>query len=326
MSLKTRRIIYLLFILAFVIISVVVLLYTSGYRYNFKKGVMQKTGVLVVESYPKDMKIWINDELKEEKTPAVISSLLPQKYNIKVGRSGYQIWEKDVRIYPARSTFIDYIEVFKSPSTPVYNKKHTEESGRYTLSDSYSRDIYKFYTIKKENRIYIEKENILSSTTSTVSTLPVSVYKFLNFEGVSRYFSVKDILNDIIYIFRIDNFGNIKDSYIFKPAKGMDFNNDNDKVMYFNDYEIWITDLNSGRKYMIVRLSKKIDDAIWSESDRSIIYISQDKVYAIEAYDLADRMQYILGEAKNARSLLYLKKGVLYIEDSKDGVWSMQIQ
>jgi len=60
MKLRYRRLIYSTFIFIFVILTPIIILYTSGYRYNFKKRTIEKTGILYLESKPKDALILIN--------------------------------------------------------------------------------------------------------------------------------------------------------------------------------------------------------------------------------------------------------------------------
>ena len=52
-DLALRRTIYILFIVIFLIAAPLVVLYSEGYRYNLKRGKIQKTGILIISSLPK---------------------------------------------------------------------------------------------------------------------------------------------------------------------------------------------------------------------------------------------------------------------------------
>lgn len=112
MTLKYRRLLYSTFILAFVVITPLVILYTAGYRYNFKKNKIEKTGILYLESSPKDAKIFINGKFKDE-TPTRFSKMLPDTYQIEVIKDGYHPWEKNVEIRSNLTTFNRDIVLFK---------------------------------------------------------------------------------------------------------------------------------------------------------------------------------------------------------------------
>ncbi len=326
MTIRTKRIIYSVFILGFFVVSFYVVMKTTGYKYNIKKGILQKTGVLVVESYPRKMSVWIDGQLVKERTPTVITDLLPREYNIKIGRQGYKIWEKNIRVYPSRSSFVDYVEVFKENPDIMYGADLDRDSQEPIETDVYEKDVFKFYFKKNKSNIFLTKENIISGKKSVESNLPISSYKFFDFGIDKKYLVVKDIVNDIFYLFFMDGFWNIDDSLVFKDIKNIYFNKKYDEILMLNDYEIWIVSLKTGKKDLIVRLSKKIDDAVWSESERSIIYITDDRIYAIESHEIIDRMQYEIGYIKDIKDILYIEKGFLYLKTAGGDIVSADIQ
>ena len=63
MNLICRRIVYLIFVSAFFIVTPLILMYTQGYRYNFAKSRVQKTGILIISSLPKKAEIYLNGKL-----------------------------------------------------------------------------------------------------------------------------------------------------------------------------------------------------------------------------------------------------------------------
>jgi len=101
MSLKTRRIIFILFIIIFIIITPLIISYASGYRFSFPRKIIQKTGLLVLDSRPPGAKIYINDKLYQlffnkyfsnknnyTTTPAKIKGILPNEYNVRLELGG----------------------------------------------------------------------------------------------------------------------------------------------------------------------------------------------------------------------------------------------
>src|SRR3989338_2860476 len=70
-NLAWRRAVYVFFIIVFLIVTPLVVLYSQGYRYNFKRGKVQKTGILIISSIPKSADIYLNNQLvTQNQTPA----------------------------------------------------------------------------------------------------------------------------------------------------------------------------------------------------------------------------------------------------------------
>lgn len=130
MPLKYRRIVYIIFILAFFIATPIILTYSMGYRYNFKKNKFEKTGILFINLNQKDANIYLNGELyknkvkkfslipkfmagKIEKNNEIMISLLPGEYDLKISKYGYWTWEKKFNVYPNITTFTPKIFLFK---------------------------------------------------------------------------------------------------------------------------------------------------------------------------------------------------------------------
>ncbi len=114
MTLLHRRIVYITFIIIFLIATPLIVLYTQGYRYNFQKGRVQKTGILKITSTPKKAEIWLNGiKFDSKETPAKIEYVLPGDYEIRLQKSGYYNWQKKLTVYENGTTFAENILLFK---------------------------------------------------------------------------------------------------------------------------------------------------------------------------------------------------------------------
>lgn len=126
MTLKTRRILFIIFIIAFFTITPLVILYANGYKLSLQGKILQKTGMLVLDSNPKGAKIYINGKPKKlflkffnQKnnfiiTPAKIKNVLPGDYLVKIEKNGYWAWEKKLTVKPGMATFAEDINLFKN--------------------------------------------------------------------------------------------------------------------------------------------------------------------------------------------------------------------
>ncbi len=134
MKLKTRRIIALTFIIAFLITAPILILYTAGYRYNFKKNELKKTGALFLETEPKGADVYLNDIQRKETTPAHITNVFPNTYKIRLEKQGYYNWEKELEIKASQTTFSEDIILFKN-SSPISIETGEEVLELYQTDD-----------------------------------------------------------------------------------------------------------------------------------------------------------------------------------------------
>ena len=125
MTLKTRRILYIFFILLFLTITPLISLYASGYKIG-QEFRIEKTGILILDSKPAGATIYLDDKAQrvfwkkyfnpEEsyiQTPAKIKNLLPGEYFVRIEAPGYWPWQKKLKIEPGQSTFAEDVRLFK---------------------------------------------------------------------------------------------------------------------------------------------------------------------------------------------------------------------
>jgi hypothetical protein len=169
MSLKTRRILFILFILIFLTITPLVISYATGYKFVLGKKVLQKTGMLILDTEPEGAKIYLNEKpqqlffkkyyKKEESfitTPAKVKNLLPGEYNVKLELDGYWDWQKKLEIKPGMSTFAEDINLFKK-NLPLLLVSGVVKQ----LSQSPDNKNFAIITDKELSFINLETENII---------------------------------------------------------------------------------------------------------------------------------------------------------------------
>lgn len=105
-------------ILAFLIISPAVILYTAGYRLNFKNWTMEATGVISIDVEPKTAGLFLNDIKINKKMPLRLTNRAPGAYNIKLTAHGYHDWQKDISVESNQTAYLKNISLFKQ-SLPI---------------------------------------------------------------------------------------------------------------------------------------------------------------------------------------------------------------
>lgn len=114
MNIHQRRLIVITFIALFLTAAPIVMLYTSGYRYNWQKNKVEQVGVLMLNVKPADAKLYINNGLQSTKRPLRVSHLSPNFYQVRAEKDGYYSWQKNLEIKARESTLVYDIALFKN--------------------------------------------------------------------------------------------------------------------------------------------------------------------------------------------------------------------
>jgi hypothetical protein len=113
MTLRFRRITYIIFIIIFLVVTPAIILYAAGYRYNFQKHRLQKTGILILKSRPEGARIYLSGDLQKSNTPAHLANLVPEDYLIKIEKEGFYPWQKTLPVRSRTTTFAENVTLFK---------------------------------------------------------------------------------------------------------------------------------------------------------------------------------------------------------------------
>ena len=273
MGLKTRRILYIFFILLFCILTPLISFYASGYK--FSSGLkIQKTGILIVDTEPEGAKIFLNEKIQQKfinkilknndkylSTPVKIKNLAPGEYDVKISKQGYWDWQKKLIIKSGESTYIEDVTLFKQDSPIILI------SGKYKYQNiSYNKE----YIISFANNQY----GIINLNNNTTKTFSINAST-----------SPMQIFNN---------------SEIQWPQ-------DNKKILINNII------LNAKTGEIENNLKKEIGDNIknikWAEGGNSIVYIDESN---LNKYNLASKRSEVISK-NDAINDFYYFDGAIYI-------------
>jgi len=114
MKLRNRKIVVFLLMAMFLIAAPTVLIFASGYKYNWHKHKIEKTGMIHVSTEPPGASVTVDSEPAEETTPVLIQNLLPEEYLVTVEMTGYMSWSKNLRVESGRTTFAKDLTMFST--------------------------------------------------------------------------------------------------------------------------------------------------------------------------------------------------------------------
>lgn len=102
MTKKIRTAILIVAVAVFLITAPALVLYSHGYRFDFKAGKVAKVGGLYIRALPKASEIFIDSILKKKTDflfgTALVENLLPKEYLVQIKKSGYQTWQKNLEV------------------------------------------------------------------------------------------------------------------------------------------------------------------------------------------------------------------------------------
>jgi len=111
-----RTILFFICVILFFIISGTLILYTQGYRFDFKNKKFTRIGGLFLKTFPKQVNVYLDDKFVKKTDfifgSTLIENLLPKKYKIRVEKEGYFSWEKNLEIKENNVTEARYIILF----------------------------------------------------------------------------------------------------------------------------------------------------------------------------------------------------------------------
>jgi dipeptidyl aminopeptidase/acylaminoacyl peptidase len=113
MHARLRIIITVMFATAFLVTAPALILFTSGYRYNWKRQRIQKTGSIRVETIPAGARASLDGIPQKKASPASYSRLLPEDYLVRLEKAGYLAWEKTLEVRSGETTFATGVVLYK---------------------------------------------------------------------------------------------------------------------------------------------------------------------------------------------------------------------
>ena len=102
-----RKVFFYCFLIIYLTVCPFLVLYAFGYIFNPKNLKIIQTGLLSLATIPPHATIYIGKSRYKDKTPAVISGLIPGKYSIKLLHKEYQPWSKEVSIAAGKTLLFE---------------------------------------------------------------------------------------------------------------------------------------------------------------------------------------------------------------------------
>ncbi len=176
MEKKTRRVLFFIFFLIFILVAPILTLYVQGYRFDFENKRLTQTGGIFIKTInPKQVEVYLDGKLSKKTdfffSSTLIENLLPKNYNIKVQKQDYYTWEKNLevkekQVAEARSiVLLPKDPEFQLLTTGVENIWFSEDKSK-TIIKEREKDIWtlKLYNLEKNVKSQLIKETDIYKT------------------------------------------------------------------------------------------------------------------------------------------------------------------
>lgn len=260
MTHKTRQL-YLISVLTISFITLPsILLYSSGYRIDFKNFSIEPAGALVISSIPKDAVLTIAEKDIVDVTPSIVSRLQPGEYTVSISKDGYSTWQDTVSIQGRRSTIVGTVMIFKTnPETTTLPQYPSQ-----TFPD-------------------IEFENIQDFSPDiqfALSRIKLSDdYKIISNDV--PIFTILDRANTTLYLLDTQS-AEIEVQTISDSAIDFEWNTETNELLFYSKHEISLYNYDTLETRSIIRQSDEITEAFWHPRSNYVLFTTGQHIQAIE--------------------------------------------
>lgn len=186
-----RRVLPWIFIIAFMAIAPAVIFYTAGYRWDTKKGQVERNGTVILDSVPSGAAIRIDGRMYNGKTPLTIQDMPPGLHHFEVSKSGFHTWSKALAVYSERVTFANTIHLWMDAQPTLVSRGNFR-----TISASPDQRTLIEITNATSNQILIVDSRTMR-TSSFQLQLPMSESRpLISWSKNGRYAFVDSTMSD----------------------------------------------------------------------------------------------------------------------------------
>jgi len=107
----------IIFIVAFLVISPILIMYTAGYRYDWQNGLLKETGAISVDVEPNNATIYLNGIKLKDKMPIRLNNIAPAKYSLRITAPEYFDWTNEIEVKNKQTNYTKEIGLIKK-NTP----------------------------------------------------------------------------------------------------------------------------------------------------------------------------------------------------------------
>lgn len=281
---RIRKALFLASLALFFFLLPAILLFTFGFKVDWKNLHILKTGLIWINSSPEGAQVYLNGKFLDKKTPATIDELLPGRYHVSLVMEDFYPWQSDVDVWQGKVVSIPDIMLFLR--LPELDKLNSEEADNFFIFNHDKNFLY--YVIKDAKAIH--KVNIDSGKLEAVFRADIFPAKIENLSLSSD--KKKLICNDshniaIIYLSK-ETAENNFNLYSQDNIRQVFWHSDSQHFIVVSDRDIKVYELFSesrGNAVVITKLSDKNLPVYYDEQSDTLFFIDQQQAPNGKSYE-----------------------------------------
>jgi len=252
-----------------------------GYRFDFEKMKITKTGGIYIRTFPSADQIIVDS--KNPLKPGIFSnwvfiqSLLPNNHAVLIKKNGYYDYSKIILVTEKEVTKLENILLFKKDIkfTEVLDK--TQSPFNEKIITPAIKNLLAF-SKQGNNIIWLGTDGfIYKSDSANLKTQPIKLIETpIKIVKNSLYKIISDnnnvFINNNGYLLRLDNTANELTDF-YTPIQDVKISPDGKNIIYYGEKNIHLSNLTKTPidKTIIYKSQDKISNVVWLNNDYIII-------------------------------------------------------
>lgn len=278
-SQRIRAILFYLSLLLFFAGLPLILSSALGYKFNLRNFKFIKTGLIFIKSQPEGAKVYLNDKLINQTTPANIPELKPGVYKINLELAEHYPWKAEVDVEAGRVIRLDKIILF--PLVPRLEQLNREKFSSFRVDNE--RNF--IYYLDQLNKV-IYKSDFSGNTFEDIASLPEGFFQILGWEispDAKKLFFFNNYQINIIFFDNQEG----SDIPIFVDSREKIINvfwhSDNYHLIVLTDGHIQVVEARgSARPIDLVELSGQKISAYYDSKQDTLYFSDNQNLYRLQ--------------------------------------------
>lgn len=184
---KPFRLAILIFVVAvFCILAPILVMFTSGYRYDWQRGLLRETGAINIDIEPKQATVTVNGIQVASKMPVRLNDRIPGKYQIKITAPGFFDWQKEVEVKNKQTIYIKEISMLRTSQPSIVIEGQL--AGLTLSSDGQFAAYIREFADSNEVRLL----NLKNNTDTLLETFPKTTQPAVSWAKNNNYLAISE--------------------------------------------------------------------------------------------------------------------------------------
>ncbi|MBI2415371.1 MAG: PEGA domain-containing protein [Candidatus Kerfeldbacteria bacterium] len=304
MTKRSRQLYFSLVVLASAIILPGLLLYSSGYRVDWRSWTIERTGSLRLTTVPSAATVSVLELNISAQTPVLMNQLFPGTYTVQVTKPGYMTWLNKVTITAQQTVQFDPLLLFSTDANTI---KLTDYPN--TLRSS-ADDLL--------------VQQLSPNVQYALSQLPLAKNYQLTQLADELYAVWNKPADQLLLVQAVDTTAEL--TTLHQHAISVDWNDATNQLLYATEHELYVYDVPTQRSRLVTRLSSTIREAHWHPLGWYAVLVSQDKIQIFDTRVLAAAYSLTVYQGTAPQALGFDRRGTTVYFSDNGSIQALRLQ